>query len=154
MRCSVLLVLLLFAGCKAPKYSYKESEPVIQKEEGTIAFFTFQAFKDNTGTVITLLDRKKVQGVLKDSGSESHAPHRLTIYQLTRDKQVITTLSIPHPLRERVELYAEGRPIEAKEIEKDKSEFFIRTMLAPQTAYLRIEESINNTKVRTTDIEL
>lgn len=149
-----IFAVFLLAGCKAPSYTYTYQEKEPSPAGGQIAFFTFHAEEDSVGTRITLLEKKIVEGTIKQNTPEYTYPDRLHILQLDKNEQPLTSVAIAHPLRQHLELFSSEGHVGSQQVSHKEKDFFLRTQLHAGAVYLRIEEVINNTTVRVTRLTI
>lgn len=142
LKIFLIFGLTLLIGCQAPKPVYTHQPPQkVEKLTGELVILSFRIQEDSTSaTSIELLDKHFIQGTRKGAPENSIAENQLVIKQEDIQLNVLTELSIDHPLINYVEYVNEAGEFETKLVRQREAEFFIRIELKPQTSYLRIDE--------------
>ncbi|MBL7845244.1 MAG: hypothetical protein JNK44_15375 [Cyclobacteriaceae bacterium] len=151
-----LISALVFSGCRTPKPIYTHQQPQkIEKIPAELVILTFRIQEDSTSaTSIELLDKHIIQGTLKGVADNSIAENRLIIKQEDIQHNVLTELSIDHPLIKYIEYVNEASEFETKLVRQRQAEFFIRMELKPQTSYLRIAEIRDGKETPVTQLKI
>lgn len=139
----VVCLAILIQSCKPVSYQYTYQEPTQTYEQAAlpqILFMTFAIKKDSGESVVTLLEKKTLKGVLKSGMESSTAEDRIFVVQLSKEKTELSGYYLEHPLRKNMEYLNEQQEYETRWVELEEAEFFIRVALDPACAYIGLYE--------------
>jgi hypothetical protein len=160
LRTTLLLALLstVVSGCQRAAVPHFAAPPAAEAAmaKPEMVFLSFKAASDGTKpATISLLKSTVVTGTFKDHPEpESFAPAYLVVSQLNAAQQPISSAVIEHPLLKSVEAFDDNQKPGRQTVSLQEAEFFVRMMLTPQTASIRVEEFVNSKKTGTTNFPL
>lgn len=139
----LLCVMVLLEACKPVSYQYTYQESAQTNEQAAlpqILFMSFTMRKDSSESVVTMLEKKILKGVLKSDPESSMADDRLYVVQLTKERTTLSGYYLDHPLRKNMEYINEQQEYKTRWVELEEAEFFIRVALDPACAYIVLYE--------------
>lgn len=94
--------------------------------------------------VITVLSKTQTSGTIKKEYSDhADAENYLTV-DLFDGEQIVTTITMEHPLYKQVEYADSTNVLISKKIVLDKADFFIRLPIHGNASLIRISETLKN----------
>ena len=111
------------------------------QEEAKIMFLTFKISKVKNGDdfQIQLLDKKIVNGKIKNEKVHSHTPDKLVFSILDAQQQLAKSLEIDNPLSTSIESFEPDGTIHRHVATQESSEFIVRFQYASQMKKLTLQ---------------
>jgi hypothetical protein len=148
----VFLVLVL-AACKPAKHSY---QPAAEANAATpkMIFLSFRIHRDSAGSTITLLHKKAVDGAIKGKPQTTDSPEHFVISIVGKNRLVLNSEKIPHPLFRGVETTNSTGEFERKTVTLTEAEFFVKMRLPEGSQWVLLEEFIGNKRINSAEYQL
>lgn len=137
---ALLLTTLLLGACTLAKPAGAPTD-----EDGNSILFLVLRIRKDTGeapAAVELLSKTISPGKFKPETPEPGRPENYLTLYLYRNKKVVQTLLLPHPLYRHIEYSAADGSLAAKTVELPDAEFFVRLQL--QGDAVVISETLGN----------
>ncbi len=139
-----LASVFVLVCCTKQQQAY-HAVTVQPSEQPGMMFLTFKMVSDSSHTNrIELIGKVLVNQPLNAEAESYTAPNRIIISQLDHAKNVLLSVSHDHPLNRRVEVPSETGEFESRTLTLPEAEFFVRVTYMPQTAYIRVQEVVQD----------
>ena len=121
------------------------------QEEAKIMFLTFKISKVKNGEdyQIQLLDKKIVDGKIKNEKVYSHTPEKLVFSILDAQQQLAKSLEIDNPLSSAIESFEPDGTIHRHVATQESSEFMVRFQYVSQMKKLTLQPQNKRARVQT-----
>jgi len=116
-----------------------------QQVEHEIIFLTYKINRADDGLAVSLLSKKKVEGLLK-SWEKEPTDAFILCKQIDKESNVLNEVSVANPLKRVVEYSDESGMLQKKMVQLDSAEFTVRMQFNVNTKSIVLET--NNPKPR------
>lgn len=142
MKTRLLLLLFVLTGAFTR---------IQAQEEAKIMFLTFKISKVKNGDdfQIQLLDKKIVDGKIKNEKVHSHTPEKLVFSILDAQQQLTKSLEIDNPLSSSIESFEPDGTIHRHVATQESSEFMVRFQYVSQMKKLTLQPQNKRARVQT-----
>jgi len=103
---------------------------------------------------ITLINKKITAGSTKPAAEKIIRANHLSISLLNRNRQVLETATIEHPLFKEVEYTQDNGEFTRKTLNLKHAEFFIRIKLSHDAEWVIVDEIINQKKMNSVEFNV
>jgi hypothetical protein len=134
------------AQCSQKQPVYQAQTVEASEEVSSMLFLACKMYADSTaGNRMEVLSKTIVAQQLNIDQKNTSAANRIVLSQLDAGKKVLVSVAQDHPLNRRVEVANDRGEIQSRMIKLPEAEFFFRVTLWPQTAFIRVDEVLENT---------